>query len=255
MKKVTILFALLLFAVSQGAFAQKTITGKVINADDELGMVGVPIVVKGTLIGTTTDSDGNFTLKVPLYATLVVSFVGFKPVEMPVGDQTQFDVTLERDFFILDAVVVTARKKVEIIDNVVVTSFGIERDKKTLTTSIQMISGAELSRASDPNFMTALTGKVAGVNAVSDGNRTLMTTIRGIKSFYFGAQSPLFVVDGVPIATPRSGGGGYVDISEIVDMINIENIESITVLKSANAAILYGSQGVNGVILITTKKR
>jgi hypothetical protein len=109
MRKITTLLALLLFAVTQGAFAQKTITGKVISSEDELGMPGVPVVVKGTTVGTATDIDGNFTLSVPNdAATIVVSYMGYKTVELPVGTQTRFDITLDPDAIALGDVVVTA---------------------------------------------------------------------------------------------------------------------------------------------------
>ena len=249
MKKVTILFALLLFAVSQGAFAQKTITGKVINADDGFGMVGVSVVVKGTLIGTTTDNDGNFTLKVPLYATLVVSFTGFKPVELPLSDQIRFDVTLERDVFILDAVVVTARKKVEIIDNVVVTSFGIERDKTSLPHAVQQMSNAEIIKTGHTDIMSIIRDKAPSsvfFNEDAQGAGPKMATIifRGQKSFTRPSEV-LYVIDGIPM-----GVGG-----DILSQLNYNDIESVTILKSANAAMLYGSQGANGAIVITMKKR
>ena len=102
MRKITILLALLIFTVSQGAFAQKTITGKVISSEDGLGMVGVPVVVKGTTIGTATDIDGAFSLNVPADAvTLVVSFIGMKSVELPIGTQTNFEITMTPDVLTL----------------------------------------------------------------------------------------------------------------------------------------------------------
>ena len=107
MKKIATLLALLLVAISQGAFAQRTITGKVINAEDGLGMPGVPVLVKGTTTGTATDFDGNFSLNVPNDAIIVVSFMGFKTVELPVGTQTLFDITLQPDAIAFGDVVVT----------------------------------------------------------------------------------------------------------------------------------------------------
>ena len=133
MRKITTLLALLLLAVSQGAFAQRTITGKVISAEDDLGMPGVPVVVKGTTVGTATDIDGNFTLNVPNGATIVVSFMGYRTIELPVGNQTQFNVTLQPDAIALGDVVVTA--------------LGIQREAKTLTYSAQQVSGAEMMKA------------------------------------------------------------------------------------------------------------
>ena len=248
MNKITTLFALLLFAVSQGAIAQKTITGKVINSDDGLGMIGVTVVVKGTLIGTTTDNDGNFTLKVPLHATLVTSFVGFKTVELPVENQTQFDVTLERDVFTLDNIVVTVRKKVELIDNVVVTSFGIERDKTSLPYAIQQISNAEITKTGYTDITNVLKDKLpSSVSFTEDargaGPKMAQIILRGQKSFT-NPSLVLYVLDGVPMGID----------SNILSTLNHDDIENVTILKSANAAILYGSQGANGAIVITLKK-
>ena len=252
MKKITTLLVLLLFAVSQSALAQKTITGKVINAEDGLGMPGVSIVVKGTTIGMATDSNGNFTLNVPNGATLIVSFVGYKTVEIPIGNETRFDITLQPDTHVLDDVIVTAR--VPTIETVV-TVMGIERDKKTLTTSIQSISGAELRRADDPNFMNAMNGRVAGVHVNTQQNNTVMATFRGIKSWTHGAQAPLFIIDGVPINNRGSSGGGMVvDISDVINSINPEDIEDITVIRGQEGVIRYGSDALNGVVIITLKK-
>ena len=255
MKKVTILFLILLFAVLQGAFAQKTITGKVSNAADGLDMPGVNVVVKGATIGTTTDKDGNFTMNVPNDATIQVSFMGFKSLEMSVENQTQFDITLETDAQVLGDVVVTTKRTVVIPpERAVVTPMGVVRDKITLTYALQTISGTELLRASDPNFMKALSDNVAGVNVITDGNATMMQVIRGIKSWTHGG-APLFVIDGVPMARERGDFAMYVDITDVIDRIDPNNIENITVLKGVNAAMLYGSEAVNGAILITTKKR
>ena len=251
MKKVTTLLAVLLLTVSQGAYAQKTITGKVINAEDGLGMAGVSVVVKGTTTGIPTNSNGNFVLSVPNDAIIIVSFIGFKTVEIPIGNKTRFDITLQPDARVLDNVIVTARVAPP---ERVVTVMG-ERDKKTLTTSIQTISGAELNRAGDPNFMNAMNGRVAGVQVSSNQNTTVMATFRGIKSWTHGAQSPLFIIDGVPIGRASSGGGMYVDITSIIDSINPEDIEDITIIRGQTGVQRYGSDAVNGVILITMKKK
>jgi len=256
MKKNITLFALLLFAAMQGAFAQMTITGKVINAEDKLGMPGVNVLVKGTLRGTPTDNNGNFTLIVPNDAIIVVSFIGFKTVELPVENQTLFEIMLQTDANVLGDIVVSAAARYTPPERAVVTAMGVVRDKISLTTSIQTVSRNELIRSGETNFMMALNGRVAGVNVISDGTITLMQTLRGIKSFNFSGY-PLFVIDGMPIMNRAWGGGGasYVDISDIIAIVNIEDIESISVLKGANATVLYGSQAINGAIIITTKKR
>ena len=258
MKKLIIMLVLLLLAVSQGAYAQKTITGKVINAEDGLGMPGVSVVVKGTTVGMATTGNGNFVLNVPNDATLVVSFMGFKTVEIPVENQTRFDIMLYQDANVLGNVTVTARRIPP--PEAVMTPLGI-RDKKTLTISIQSISGAELMSASDPNFMNAMNGKVAGVDVKTDGNTTVMATFRGIKSWTFGAQSPLFVIDGVPIGRASSGGGDpgtfggmYVDITNFINSVDPNDIEDITIIRGQTGVQRYGSDAANGVVLITMKK-
>ncbi|MBI5009706.1 MAG: carboxypeptidase-like regulatory domain-containing protein [Bacteroidia bacterium] len=151
MRKITILLALLLFAVSQGAFAQKTITGKVTSSEDGLGMAGVPVVVKGTTVGTATDVEGAFTLSVPNdAATLVISFIGMKTVELPIGSQTTFNVTLEPNILALEDVVVTA--------------FGISRQAKALTYAAQNVNAAALAEARSINPVNSLSGRVAGLS-------------------------------------------------------------------------------------------
>jgi len=246
MRKITILLAFLLFAGLQVAFAQKTITGKVTSLEDGLGMVGVPVVVKGTTIGTATDINGAFSLSVPAdAATLVVSFIGMKTVELPIGSQTVFNVVLEPDMLALGDVVVTA--------------LGIQRDKKTLTYASQQVSGAEIMKAKDLNFMSSLSGKTAGLEikkAASGAGGSTRTVLRGSKSLS-GLSEPLYVIDGVPMVNRKgsqAGMWGGVDEGDGLSQINPEDIESISVLKGSNAAVLYGSQGANGVVMINTKK-
>ena len=257
MKTITI-FALLLFAVMQGAFAQRTITGKVINAEDGLSMPGVYVAVKGSTTVTATDANGNFTLSVPNDATIVVSFIGFKTVEIPVVNQTLFDITLQTDATVLGDVVVSADRVIP-PERAVVTAMGIVRDKMTLTTSIQSVSRDELVMTGESNFMMALNGRVPGVQVYSDGTSTTMETFRGIKSFVLGAQKPpLFVIDGVQVIVRQistgNGAGEFIyNLDEILAMLNAEDIEDITIHKGSQA--LYGSAGANGVIIITTKKR
>ena len=258
MKKRTITFALLLFAAMQGVFAQMTITGKVINAEDKLGMPGVNVLVKGTLRGTPTDNNGNFTLIVPNDAILVVSFIGFKTVEIPVENQTLFEIILQTDANVLGNVVVSAARAIP-PERAVIMSFGTVRDKNSLTTAVRTISMSELANSGEHNFLVALSGRMPGANVYSDGNVTVMEQFRGITSLLGGPRPPLFVVDGIPIRLPPAGtfgawsGGQTTDITEIISAINPEDIESITILKGPQA--MYGSAGVNGVVEIILKKR
>lgn len=228
MRKITILLAFLLFAVSQGAFAQKTITGKVTSSEDGLGMSGVPVVVKGTTIGTATDVDGAFTLSVPNdAATLVVSFIGMKTVELPIGTQTVFNVAMVPDILALEDVVVTA--------------FGISRQAKALTYAAQNVNASVLAEARSINPVNSLSGRVAGlsITTASTGvGADSKVLLRGNRSIA-GSSQPLYVIDGIPM-------GGISNLSP-------DDIQSISILKGANAAALYGSRANNGAIIVTTK--
>jgi len=249
-RKVTILFALLLVAVSQGAFAQRTIRGQAINGEDRLPMPGVSVVIKGTTTGTATNRNGNFTLRVPNNLdTIVVSFVGFKTVEILVGSNTQFDIMLYPDAQVLGEVVVTARRN---RNERVVTAMGIERDIKTLPYVVYHMSGDEIRRTGQSNVLYALDSKVPiqirqwgqgpGAPVVAYGRLGMIT---------------LYIIDGflVKIGVEKDRYGRIIDVyDDVVSSINILDIESITILPSANAAMLYGSDGRGGAIVITLKK-
>ncbi|MEI6050646.1 MAG: SusC/RagA family TonB-linked outer membrane protein [Bacteroidota bacterium] len=229
MRKITILLAFLLFAGLQGAFAQKSITGKVTSSDDGLGIPGVTVVVKGTAIGTATDMDGAFKLSVPANAvTLVISFIGMKTVELPIGSQTVFNVELSPD--------------IRALEDVVVTAFGISRQSKALTYAAQNVKSEALAEARSLNVVSGLSGRIAGlsITTASTGvGAEAKVLLRGNRSIN-GSSEPLYVVDGITL------GGGISNLSP-------DDIVSISVLKGANAAALYGSRANNGAIIITTK--
>ncbi len=244
MKKLLISFSLILFLCLQVALAQtREITGT-ITADDGVAIPGVSVVVRGTTIGTITDAEGYYSLDVPESAQILMfTFIGMKTVEETIGDRSVIDIVLETDVLGLEEVVVT--------------SLGITRTKKALGYSVQDISGAELTTARESNVINSLQGKLAGVQitnsdgGVSSGVRIL---IRGMSTLS-GNNQPLFVVDGVPIRNDLSsvGSGGGMDFGNSAMDLNPSDIETMTVLKGANAAALYGSRAVNGVILVTTK--
>ena len=262
MQKITTLFALLLFAALQGAFAQRTITGKAINGEDALPMPGVYVSVKETANTTITNSAGNFSLSVPNNrAVIVVSFTGFKTIEIPVGNNTQFTFTLQPDPVILGEVVVTARRNNQ--PERAVTAMGVERDPRSLPYAVTQISGDEIRRGATTNWIEGLNGKVPGltISTISSGAENRINVLLR------GNKVTLFVIDGVPYNTDLGKnmsfsdrmramreGQNLDDTSNILEMINSNDIESITVLPSANAAMLYGSEGANGAILITLKK-
>lgn len=226
--------------------AAQAVKGKVVDAKGE-GIPGVNVMVKGTTTGTSTDIEGVFELNnVPANAQLVVSFIGYKSAEINVGGRNEIAITLEEDIAQLNEVVVTA--------------LGIERSAKTLTYSTQTISGSKLADVRDANFVNTLSGKVAGV-VITQGSggpgSATRVVLRGNRSIG-GNNNALFVVDGVPIDNSvkdqTTSDFGGVNGSDGAGNINPDDIESMSVLKGAAAAALYGSRAANGVIMITTKK-
>jgi len=246
MKKLSfLLFVFVLFA-GVSVMAQK-VTGRVVSEEDHEPLPGLAVMEKGTTNGTVTDFEGNYTveLKNPAGAVLVFSFVGYEAVEVPVEGKTVIDVELKSSMIAVDEVVVTA--------------LGIQRDKKTLTYSSQQVSGEEMMKARDINFMSSLSGKTAGLEirkSTSGAGGSTRTVLRGSKSVS-SVGDPLYVIDGVPMVNNKgdqAGMWGGTDGGDGLSQINPDDIESISVLKGATAAILYGSQGANGVIIINTKK-
>ncbi|MDP4201229.1 MAG: SusC/RagA family TonB-linked outer membrane protein [Bacteroidota bacterium] len=226
------------------ASAQTKITGTVISSDDGQPVIGATVVAKGTSVGTVTNVDGNFTISLPSGSkTLVISYVGMATVEA--APQNGMKITLKAD--------------TKQIKEVVVTALGIQRDKKTLAYSSQQVSGDEMLKAKDINFMNSLSGKAAGIEikkSVSGAGGSTRTVLRGSKS-WSQLSEPLYVIDGVPMVNHKgdqSGMWGGTDEGDGLSQINPDDIESVSILKGSNAAILYGSQGANGVVIITTKK-
>jgi TonB-linked SusC/RagA family outer membrane protein len=219
---------LLTLMVMASAYAQDvTIKGKV-NDEQGQGLPGVSILVKGTSTGTVTDPEGNYTVNVSGANTLVFSYIGYVTQEIPLGSRTSLDVKMLSD--------------TKALEEVVVVGYGTAK-KATLTGSVTAVKGAELQKAPAANLSNTLGGRLPGISAVQSsgepGYDGSAIRIRGTNSL--GNSNALIVVDGVP---NRSGG---------LDRINPADIESISVLKDAAAAI-YGSRAGNGVILITTKR-
>ncbi len=258
MRKITILLTFLFLIGMQFASAQtKSVSGKVISAEDGTGIPGVSISVKGTTIGTVTDIDGNFTLDVePTHRTLVFQYVGMKTQEIEIGQSVTFNITLATDALLMEEVIVTA--------------LGISREKKSLGYAVQELDGDAVSQVKDVNFVNSLAGKSAGVDVIQANTMggSANVVIRGTTSLTQNNQA-MFVVDGVPYnnnntnedravanstTTEQNDGWGGYDYGNAAMDINPEDIESISVLKGAAATALYGSRAANGVILITTKK-
>jgi TonB-linked SusC/RagA family outer membrane protein len=244
MKKFLLTCFALVFAVSVWA-QERTITGKVASAEDGTPLPGVNVVVKGTTNGTVTDAEGNFSLSIPNSgASLVFSFIGLQTQEVLVGERSVVDVTLSLD--------------VQQLSEVVVTAIGIEREKKGLGYSVATVKSDNIAQRSEPDPLRALQGKMAGVNITGGGGAPGQSTkinIRGQGSLT-GTTQPLFVVDGVPFdnsVNASTGANLGTQYSNRAFDIDPNNIESVTVLKGAAAAALYGSRGSNGVLIITTK--
>lgn len=228
-----------------------TVKGIVTDARGEV-IIGASVVEKGTTNGTITDLDGNFTLKVPSDAVINVTYVGYQPQSISVNGQTNFKIKMEEEAMALEQVVVTA--------------MGIKKKEASLTYSTQQVGGDELTRAKDPNMINALAGKTAGVQITKSSSGlggSAKVSIRGSRSVS-GNNQPLYVIDGVPMlngsneqASTAIGGtadAGNRDGGDGISNLNPDDIESMSILKGASAAALYGSQAANGVILITTKK-
>ncbi|MEN9684713.1 MAG: Enterobactin outer-rane receptor [Bacteroidota bacterium] len=244
MRKVLFLCFLTLLAATQlVAQNARTVSGKITD-DKGAGIAGVTVLVKGTTTGTTTDAGGNYKLSVPPKAqTLTFSALNFAAKEVNLGSSTTINTILSA--------------KDDNLTEVVVTSFGIKRDKKTLGYSTPVISGEDLTAVKNTNITNAVVGKIAGVRTGGTGGSFAGSAIliRGYTSMT-GSSAPLFVIDGVPI--DNGGGGvalqnGVTNSNRAID-INPDDVEEMTVLKGAAATSLYGSRGAAGVILITTKK-
>lgn len=255
MKKNKILlffcFCILLIGVSMGQ--EKRVVGVVTSATNGDPLPGVNIIIKGATKGTETDFDGKYTINASSGDVLVFSFVGMTSKEVTVGNQNTINVRLEEG---------------DLLDEVVVTALGIKKEKKALTYSAQEVNGDELTKVKQTNPINSLSGKSAGVTITRSSSGlggAAKVVLRGNSST--SNNDPLYVVDGIPMSNNGNGSNGSEpgtdifgsqtgnrDGGDIMSLINPDDIESLTVLKGASASALYGSQGANGVILITTKK-
>ncbi len=238
---------LFVFAGVTALFAQtRVISGTITSAVEGDGPIpGVTVQVKGTTIGAVTDSNGRYSITVPADATtLVFSYIGMKSQEVAIGNRTEISAVLESDLVGLDEVVVTA--------------LGISREKKALGYTVQDVKGEDLVKASNPNVMTSLSGKIAGVEIRQSSGMPgapSQVLIRGARSFS-GDNSPLYVIDGMPISSGSDYGSNVTGTAFSNRAMDLDpnEIESINVLKGQAAAALYGLRASNGVIIITTKK-
>jgi len=244
-KKLSVwkVFALSMFSLYSMAQAV-SVTGTVVE-DDGSPLYGVNVTVKGTTNGTITNDAGKYSISANKGETITFSYVGFEPQNITVGNANVINVSLMPDANALGEVVVTA--------------LGVARDKRALQYSVTEVGGENFTKARENNLGNALSGRIAGVNvsAPSTGPAgSSRVVIRGNKTLG-GQNQPLYVIDGVPMDNSQGGSAGMwggSDGGDGLSSLNPDDIESITVLKGANAAALYGSRGGNGVINVTTKK-
>jgi len=229
------------------AFSQSTVSGKVTSAEDGSPLPGVTILEKGTSNGTISDSEGNFTINVGPNTTLVISFVGYTTQEVAVGSQTSLDIKLSTD--------------IKALSEVVVVGYGTTKSKD-LTGSVAVINNENFNKGVIQTPDQLFQGRLAGVNVTPSSGEpgaAATITIRG-SSAIRGNQDPLYIIDGVPLDNSNamlatmSGVEGMSTPKNPLLFLNPNDIESMTVLKDASSAAIYGSRAANGVIIITTKK-
>lgn len=246
MKKKLLLIVVLCLAVFYQAIAQnRTVTGTVTDNQDKTPIPGATVKIKGTQTGVQTDANGKYSLTTPQNATLIFSFVGYISEEQPVPASGTLNVALSTE--------------TKALSEVVVTSQGIKREKRTLGYSAPTVSNSVLTQGENPSFLTSLSGRVAGVNITSASNTpggSTRVVLRGGSSI-LGDNQALIVVDGVPIDNSSVIGGASslsaVDFGNRGNDVDPNDIESVTVLKGPAAAALYGSRASNGALMITTK--
>lgn len=245
MTKIRLLLLFMLIANVVSAQTRQ-LSGVVTDAEKN-AIPSATVKVKGKSVSTLTDAEGKFSLSVPAgNITLEISSIGFEIKEVLVTAADNH----------VSVIMITSAKDME---EVVVTALGIKREKKALTYAAQTVGGDDLRKAANINFMDALSGKAAGVNistSSSGAGGSTRAVLRGNKSLT-GLSEPLYVIDGIPMVNNKGGQpGSYggTDQGDGLSAINPADIESMTVLRGANASILYGSQGANGVVLVTTKR-
>lgn len=240
--RIFLLVGMLLMSVA--AVAQQ-VSGTVVDSSDGTPLPGVSVIVKGTTNGTSTDSDGKYNLDAGRSAVLVFSFVGFASQEVEVGTSTLLNVSLVPDLQTLQEVVVTA--------------LGIKKESKKLGYATSTVKVDELVQNRTINVMTSLEGKIAGLNIsppAAGAGASNRIRLRGQSGFNGQTNSPLIVINGLPMdqgARSAEGGGTPTDQGDNLSQVNPDDIESMTILKGATAAALYGSRAANGAIIITTK--
>ena len=231
--------ALVCLSVSVGYAQNRAVSGVVTSAEDEQPLVGVSVVIKGTSTGTITDLDGKYTLNVPEKGTLVFSFVGFSAAEVTVGNNSIVNLAM--------------KGMADILGELVVTGYGTQI-KREMTGNIARLKSKDIENMPLVSVDQALQGKAAGVFVNAGGGKlgqAVTVRVRGNSSISANSE-PLYVIDGVPITTGNLGN--YGGATNTLADINYNDVESVEVLKDAQAAAIYGARAANGVVLITTKR-
>jgi TonB-linked SusC/RagA family outer membrane protein len=249
MKKIFLIFMIVFTA--QVSLAQvKNIKG-VITDSDGMPLPGASVVVQGSQKGSSTDFDGLYSIEAQKGQTLVFSYVGLEAQSIVVGDAATINVKM-------------GQAASNALNEVVVTSLGLKKTRKSLTYAAQELKGEELTRVRDANVINTIAGKIAGVAVTKSSGGTGGSTkvvIRGNSSV--SNSQPLYVIDGIPMLNSGAGqpndsfgslSGGNRDGGDVISLVNPDDYEGMTVLKGAAASVLYGSQGANGVILLSSKK-
>eukprot|EP01133_Synstelium_polycarpum_P009992 gene9992-11665_t len=238
MKRKLLMLFLSTFLLYATAMAQQmTITGKVSSAEDRLGIPGASVKVKGASTVVQTNSDGMYSINIQKGDVLVFSYIGFESQERTPTAASTVNVSLKTDSRSLDEVVVTA--------------FGVKKDKRTLTYAIQSVKGDDLRQANQSNIINGLQGQIAGAQITSSGGSPGLPSeiiLRGVSSLT-GDNQPLMIVDGIRVSNASTDG----TVNRLADF-NPEDIENISVLKGGAAAAIYGIDAASGAIIITTKK-
>ncbi len=248
MKKLKLLVLLTLIPVAF-AMAQQQVSGKITDVGGN-PIPGVNIIVKNTMRGTSSDVNGNYTIVAKSGDILEFSFIGYKPHSVTVANQTNLSIVLQED---------TSQ-----LDEIVVTSLGVKKEKRALGYSVAEIKSQDIGRVRVNNVVNALAGQASGVQVTGTSNGLASSSriiIRGENSLNINNNQPLFVLDGVPVNNEIFGVGGNstnqtdlpTDYGNAIAELNPDDFESVMVLKGAAASALYGSRAANGVILITTK--
>ncbi|MDR6943551.1 SusC/RagA family TonB-linked outer membrane protein [Mucilaginibacter pocheonensis] len=217
------------------------VNGRITNQKGE-ALPAATIKVKGSTAGTPTDNDGRFSFDVPDHSTLIISYVGYQTKEIKLAGNSSVNVQLAEG---------------NILNEVVITTLGIQKDEKKIGYAMSVVSGDLLDKAKESNIAYSLEGRVAGlsINGVNGGpGSSARILLRGVSSF--GAGSPLFIINGIPIDNTQRGTAnewGGADYGDGISNINPDDVESLTVLKGQSASALYGARAANGVIVITTK--